>query len=103
LSGSTRFREVFQNADRNLTLAGHIVLSCGVFAHAEGVSLTDQAKADLDALHLAKIDIADSLFVINPGGYVGTSTRAEIDYAQSLGKPVVYLVPPERRLLADAV
>lgn len=59
LSGSTRFREVFQNTDRNLTLSGHVVLSCGVFAHAEGLTLTDQDKADLDALHLAKIDLAD--------------------------------------------
>lgn len=96
LSGSTRFREVFQSTDRALTLSGQIVLSCGVFSHAEGIALTDQDKAGLDALHLAKIDLADSLFVVNPGGYIGTSTRAEIAYARSLGKPVTYLVPPER-------
>lgn len=94
LSGSTRFRNTFQTTDRLLTLRGYIVLSCGVFGHAEGLTLTDQDKANLDALHLAKIDIADSVFVINPGGYIGPSTRAEIAYAQANGKPIVYLVPP---------
>lgn len=96
LSGSTRFRDVFLTTDRTLTLSGHIVLSCGVFSHAEGITLTEGQKADLDALHLAKIDLADAVFVINPGGYLGTSTRAEIAYAQSRGKPVTYLVSPDR-------
>lgn len=94
LSGSTRFRKAFEDANRIMTLRGYIVLSCGVFAHAEGVTLTDQDKANLDSLHLAKVDLADSVFVINPGGYIGPSTRAEIAYAQANGKPVVYLVPP---------
>ena len=46
----------------------------------------------LDDMHLRKIDLADEIFVINPGGYIGQSTRREIEYALSTGKAVNYLV-----------
>ena len=45
----------------------------------------------LDDMHKRKIDMADEIFVINPGGYIGKSTRSEIDYALSHGKTVKYL------------
>ena len=35
--------------------------------------------------------MADEVYVVDPGGYVGESTRREIAYAESLGKPVRYL------------
>lgn len=48
-------------------------------------------KEILDELHLRKIDLADEVFVINPDGYIGESTRREIEYAKAKGKPVRYL------------
>jgi hypothetical protein len=57
-------------------------------AEAEGVSEI------LDALHLKKIEMADSVFVLNVGGYIGERTRAEIKHALSLGKPIEYLERP---------
>ena len=45
----------------------------------------------LDDMHKRKIDMADEIFVINVGGYIGESTRSEIKYAQATGKPVRYL------------
>lgn len=56
-------------------------------AEHEGVA------AAMDELHLRKIDLADSVFVVNVGGYVGDSTRREIAYARSKGKPVAFLEP----------
>ncbi len=47
--------------------------------------------SQMDELHLRKIDLADSIFVVNKDGYIGDSCRNEINYAISLGKPVVYL------------
>ncbi|MET7853107.1 hypothetical protein ABZT48_33855 [Streptomyces avermitilis] len=47
----------------------------------------------LDGLHRRKIDLADDVLVVNPGGYIGDSTRSEIDYARALGKPVRYTHP----------
>ena len=89
LCGSTRFRDEFTEANRRETMAGRIVVAPGVFAHS-GDPLTDDDKRRLDALHLRKIDMADSVLVINPGGYIGDSTRREIDYAMRTGKPVGY-------------
>jgi len=47
-----------------------------------------ELKQRLDTLHLRKIDLADEILVLNQDGYIGESTRREIDYAASLGKPV---------------
>ena len=50
----------------------------------------------LDDMHKAKISMADEIFVINVGGYIGSSTRSEIEYAKATGKAVQYLVPPSK-------
>ena len=42
-------------------------------------------------MHKRKIDMADEIYVINVGGYIGSSTRSEIEYAQSHGKGIRYL------------
>ncbi|MBC3760959.1 hypothetical protein ACUN7V_20780 [Quadrisphaera oryzae] len=93
LCGSTRFREAFESEQRRLTLEGRIVLSVGMFGHEEGLDQTSPAKADLDALHLRKIDLSQRIHVINVGGYVGTSTRREVAYARARGVAVTYLEP----------
>lgn len=92
LCGSTRYRAEFDAANHALTLEGCIVLAPGVFVHADGVEISAADKVALDTLHLAKIDLADEVFVINPGGYIGASTAAEIAYATNFGKPVRYLI-----------
>jgi hypothetical protein len=92
LCGSTRFRAEYEAANRALTLEGVIVISVGLFGHGEPEALSDEVKARLDELHLRKIDISDGIYVINPGGYVGSSTLKEIAYAKRTGKEVTYLV-----------
>ena len=37
--------------------------------------------------------MADEIFVFNVGGYIGSSTRSEIEYAKTAGKTVKYLEP----------
>jgi len=93
LCGSTRFRTEFEQANQKFTREGRIVLAPGVFGHS-GDSLTEDEKWRLDLLHLDKIDLAHQVFVVNPGGYIGESTRREIAYAKSVGKPVIYQVDP---------
>lgn len=94
LCGSTRFKDDFERVNRALTLGGHIVVAPGVFGHADGIELSEASKTALDALHLRKIDLADEVIVVNPGGYIGDSTRNEIAYAERTGKPVGYLDGP---------
>ena len=97
LCGSTRFKEDFERVNKELTLAGNIVLSVGVYIHlGDYISkeyITDDQKIMLDDMHKRKIDMADEIFVINKGGYIGDSTRSEIEYAKAHGKRVEYLYP----------
>ena len=50
-----------------------------------------KTKEMLDDMHNRKIDMADEIFVINVGGYIGDSTRFEIDYAIEHGMKIRYL------------
>lgn len=92
LCGSTRFKDEFLEAQKRLTLEGNIVISVGLFGHSGDDEVWNEGvKEMLDRQHLAKIDLADEIFVINVGGYIGESTRREIAYAKSKGKNVSYL------------
>ena len=92
LCGSTRFKQEFLNTQKKLTLEGNIVISVGLFGHSGDAEAFDvETKAMLDRQHLAKIDLADEIFVINVGGYIGSSTHNEIEYAKSKGKVVRFL------------
>lgn len=91
LCGSTKFKDEFMKVQKELTLNGVIVISVGLFGHsgddevwAEGI------KEMLDDMHKRKIDMADEIFVINKNGYIGNSTKSEIEYAMKTGKKVTY-------------
>ena len=89
-------------AQKRLTLEGKIVISVGLFGHAGDAEVWENmdegtvtaTKEMLDNMHKRKIDMADSIYVINVGGYIGDSTRSEIDYAKKTGKKVEYLETP---------
>lgn len=89
LCGSTRFKQEFEEVNKKLTLEGNIVISVGCYGHS-GDTFTDEQKIMLDDIHKRKIDMADEIFVINKGGYIGSSTRSEIEYAKYKGKAVKY-------------
>ena len=92
LCGSTRFKDEFLEAQKRLTLEGNIVISVGLFGHSgDNEVWKDDVKDMLDRQHLAKIDLADEIFVVNVGGYIGDSTRREIAYAEYKGKSITYL------------
>ena len=94
LCGSTRFKDEFLQVQKRLTLEGNIVISVGLFGHSgDNEVWTEGTKEMLDDMHLPKIDMADEIFVVNVGGYIGSSTRNEIKYAESTGKVVRYFVP----------
>ena len=88
LCGSTRFMQQFFDMGWELSLAGQIVLSVGVCKHVGpeghgGEALGQDVADKLDELHKRKIDLADWVIVLNVGGYIGESTRAEIEHASS--------------------
>ena len=99
LCGSTRFKEQFMKAQKELTLQGNIVISVGLFGHSGDSEVWEnmdegtltKTKEMLDDIHKRKIDMSDEIFVINVGGYIGDSTKSEIQYAKENGKVVRYL------------
>lgn len=96
LCGSTKFKEEFIQAQKELTLQGYIVLTVGLFGHTGDKEAFDiETKMMLDDMHKRKIDLSDSIYVINKDSYIGESTRSEIQYAISKNKIVNYMYIPE--------
>jgi hypothetical protein len=93
LCGSTKFKDEYISEQKRLTLEGNIVISVGLFGHTgDNEVWTEGTKEMLDDMHKRKIDLADEIFVINKNGYIGSSTKSEIEYAISINKKVNYLV-----------
>ncbi len=109
LCGSTRFKDQFMEVQKKLTLEGNIVISVGLFGHSGDSEVWEnmdegtltKTKEMLDDMHKRKIDMADEIFVINVDGYIGESTRSEIDYAIAKGKKVRYLEDPGKDMHND--
>lgn len=91
LCGSTRFKDQFLSVRNQLTMAGYVVLGPEVYGHADNIELSDFEKTVLDRMHFQKINMSDEVFIINVKGYIGDSTKREIQYASSLGLPIRYL------------
>lgn len=89
ICGSARFMTELREANRRLTFAGIIVVA----PSDADESPTPEQKTVLDALHLRKIDLADRVLIVNPGGYIGESTKREIAYARAAGKPITFTDP----------
>lgn len=96
LCGSTRFMAEMADVDRALTWEGCIVIKPGCDMKTPHPLWSNPTEAEagkqrLDDLHRAKIRLADEVYVVAPGGYIGDSTRGEIAYAESLGKTIHYV------------
>ncbi len=91
LCGSIKFKDEFLRVQERLTLKGNIVLTPNFFSTIKKEDITPEMKKMLDEMHKQKIDMSDEIYVINVGGYIGESTKSEIDYAQAKGKKISYL------------
>lgn len=98
LCGSTKFKKEFQEVQKKLTLEGNIVISVGLFGHSgdsevwenQNENTFTETKKMLDDMHKRKIDMADEIFVIDVGEYIGESTKSEIEYAKRKNKTIRY-------------
>ena len=93
ICGSTRFKQAWLDAMKQLEIEGVASFQVGSFMHADGEEISDTQKEFFDYLHKRKIDISDGIYVLNVDGYIGESTASEIRHAQALGIDVRYLEP----------
>ena len=91
LCGSIKFKEEFLKIQEKLTLNGNIVLTPNFFQSIKKEDINEQTKKMLDEMHKQKIDMSDAIYVINVNGYIGESTKNEIEYAKSKNKEILYL------------
>jgi hypothetical protein len=106
ICGSMRFERDMREAAVSESLAGAIVLLPLVNMKQpdprwSSAAAAERVKIELDRLHLAKIDAADTVLVVCPGGYIGESTGREIAYARATGKPVRFC--PDTWTAAESV
>lgn len=90
LCGSIRFKNEFMKVKEKLTLNGNIILTPNFF-NDSNVATNLETRKMLDEMHRQKIDMSDEIYVINLGGYIGESTKSEIEYAKANGKKISYL------------
>lgn len=104
LCGSTRFTDIMLVHQWELTKQGFVVLSwCALpdwyFQEGKKTHVGDQegVREIVDEVHLRKIDLSDEVFILNVNGYIGESTRNELNYAKSKGKAIRFLEPIEEK------
>ncbi len=90
LCGSVRFWDKIQEMNEKLELENEYVV-IGITPHVMSRDFTEHEEDLLDELHRIKIDLSDAIFVVNVGGYIGKSTKAEIEYAKEKDKEILYL------------
>lgn len=90
LCGSIKFKSEFLKVQEELTLNGNIVFTPNFFNNMSN-HIHLETKKMLDEMHRQKIDMSDEIYVINLGGYIGESTKAEIEYAKIRNKKISYL------------
>ncbi|WP_322181125.1 hypothetical protein [Neglectibacter caecimuris] len=90
ICGSLRFQQEMLEAAEKLELRGNCVLAPIYPVRRGENAYTEEELSTLNAMHREKIRLSDAVFVVNVNGYIGSSTKSEIEFAESLGKEVLY-------------
>lgn len=91
ICGSMRFYEQMFDEQVRLAKEGNIVILPVIELVKNESNLTAAEKEMYSEIHMRKIDIADEIYVVNYGGYVGPSTAREITYASQIGVHVKFM------------
>ena len=90
LCGSLRFKREMMKVAEKIALGGDCVLTL-VYPVSDNIERTKEQLIKLKEAHFKRIELSDSIYVINKDNYIGKSTKLEIEYAQKLGKEIMYL------------
>ncbi|NLY20549.1 MAG: hypothetical protein GXZ08_04645 [Tissierellia bacterium] len=87
ICGSMKFKDEMIEIAEQMTLDGNVVL-LPIFSDSN--SITEEELLMLGKMHKEKIAMSTSVFIVNIDGYIGNSTKSEIEYAESLNKEIIY-------------
>lgn len=91
ICGSLKFKNEILAISEKLELAGNVVIAPIYPTNEDKDAYTEEEVEILDKMHKEKIKISDAIYVVNVDGYIGSSTKSEIEFAQKLGKEIIYL------------
>ena len=92
ICGSMRYaKEMIKISQTLETKLGYCVIQCVYELDPLVLENEKEMKNIVDA-HYKKIDISDAIYVLNIDGYIGQSTKNEIEYAKKHGKEIIYHV-----------
>ena len=89
ICGSLKFQKEMMIEAQKLSLMGNCVLT-PIYPVIENIKISKEELQFLKEEHFKKIELSDSIFVINKDNYIWDSTRSEIEYAKSLDKEIIY-------------
>ena len=90
ICGSLKFKNEMMKVAEQLSLGGNCVIT-PVYPTEDNYTRTAEQIENLKNAHFKKIDLSDAIYVINVNGYIGKSTKLEIEYAKSNKKEILYL------------
>lgn len=88
--GSLKFKQQTTEITEKLAFAGNCMITPIELSNPDITTYTKQQILTLKSMHKEKIKISDAILVIDINGYIGDSTKKEIEYAQSLNKEIIY-------------
>ena len=89
LCGSIKFQKEMMIVAEKLALKGNCILT-PTYPDIENLEITEKQTSMLKEEHFKRIELSDAIFVVNVNGYIGNSTKLEIEYAKKLGKEIIY-------------
>ena len=90
LCGSLKFKKEMMETAEKMWLEGNFILT-PVYPILEEFERTEEQLKKLKEAHFKRIELSDAILVINKDNYIGKSTELEIEYAEKLGKEIIYL------------
>lgn len=90
ICGSLKYKSEMMKVAEKLALEGICIIT-PVYPIEENYTRTEKQIENLKKAHFKKIDLSDSIFVVNVNNYIGESTKLEIEYAKSKNKEIIYL------------
>ena len=91
ICGSLKFKDEILKISEKLELAGNAVIAPIYPTNEDKDTYTEEEVETLDKMHKEKIKISDAIYVVNVNGYIGSSTKSEIEFAKKLNKEIIYL------------